>query len=53
MPLYGLELMKQVIGELFPELAEIGFTDSRVSQSSVPLQQITDFPFRIVVLVHR
>ncbi|KAL3476717.1 FAD dependent oxidoreductase [Aspergillus californicus] len=29
-PLYGLGLMKQVIGGLFPELAEIGFTDSRL-----------------------
>ncbi|KAJ5758224.1 uncharacterized protein N7511_006918 [Penicillium nucicola] len=29
-PSYGLELMKQVIGGLFPELAEIGFTDSRL-----------------------
>lgn len=29
-PSYGLELMKQVIGGLFPELADIGFTDSRV-----------------------
>ncbi|OQE75587.1 hypothetical protein PENNAL_c0073G09655 [Penicillium nalgiovense] len=29
-PLYGLELMKQVIGGLFPELADIGFTDSRL-----------------------
>lgn len=29
-PLYGLSLMKQVIGGMFPELAEIGFTDSRV-----------------------
>lgn len=30
MPLYGLQLMKRVIGGLFPELTEIGFTDSRV-----------------------
>ncbi|KAL4916508.1 FAD dependent oxidoreductase [Aspergillus aurantiobrunneus] len=29
-PLYGLSLMKQVIGGLFPELAEFGFTDSRL-----------------------
>jgi hypothetical protein len=29
-PLYGLDLMKQVIGGLFPELRDIGFTDSRV-----------------------
>ncbi|KAL1846002.1 hypothetical protein Plec18170_009475 [Paecilomyces lecythidis] len=30
-PLYGLQLMKQVIGGLFPELTEIGFTDSRTA----------------------
>ncbi|QKX63017.1 uncharacterized protein TRUGW13939_10185 [Talaromyces rugulosus] len=29
-PSYGLELMKNVIGGLFPELREIGFTDSRL-----------------------
>ncbi|KAJ5095638.1 hypothetical protein NUU61_004994 [Penicillium alfredii] len=29
-PLYGLQLMKRVIGGLFPELTEIGFTDSRL-----------------------
>lgn len=29
-PLYGLQLMKRVIGGLFPELKDIGFTDSRV-----------------------
>lgn len=29
-PLYGLQLMKEVISQAFPELAEIGFTDSRV-----------------------
>ncbi|KAK5050880.1 hypothetical protein LTR84_003439 [Exophiala bonariae] len=29
-PLYGLQLMKEVISEAFPELAEIGFTDSRL-----------------------
>ncbi|OGE50367.1 hypothetical protein PENARI_c017G11325 [Penicillium arizonense] len=29
-PLYGLDLMKQVIGGLFPELRDIGFTDSRL-----------------------
>lgn len=29
-PLHGLERMKRVIGELFPELIEIGFTDSRL-----------------------
>jgi sarcosine oxidase/L-pipecolate oxidase len=29
-PLYGLKLMKEVIGQAFPELAEIGFTDSRL-----------------------
>ncbi|KAF2167794.1 hypothetical protein M409DRAFT_65895 [Zasmidium cellare ATCC 36951] len=29
-PSYGLERMKKVIGELFPELTEIGFTDSRL-----------------------
>lgn len=29
-PLYGLQRMKRVIGGLFPELTEIGFTDSRV-----------------------
>ncbi|OJJ07021.1 hypothetical protein ASPVEDRAFT_154944 [Aspergillus versicolor CBS 583.65] len=29
-PLYGLSLMKQVIGGMFPELAEFGFTDSRL-----------------------
>ncbi|KEF51993.1 uncharacterized protein A1O9_11983 [Exophiala aquamarina CBS 119918] len=29
-PLYGLQLMKEVIHEAFPELAEIGFTDSRL-----------------------
>lgn len=33
-PLYGLELMKQVIGGLLPELTEIGFTDSRVCSSN-------------------
>lgn len=31
-PRANQELMKQVIGGLFPELAEIGFTDSRVCQ---------------------
>ncbi|CAG8899629.1 unnamed protein product [Penicillium egyptiacum] len=35
-PLYGLELMKQVIGGLFPELAEVGFTDSRFVIDYVP-----------------
>lgn len=29
-PSYGLERMKTVIGELFPELVDIGFTDSRL-----------------------
>ncbi|KAL2114195.1 hypothetical protein VUR80DRAFT_122 [Thermomyces stellatus] len=29
-PLHGLRLMKKVIGSAFPELAEIGFTDSRL-----------------------
>ncbi|KAJ5178948.1 hypothetical protein N7492_002158 [Penicillium capsulatum] len=29
-PLYGLQLMKRVIGGLFPELTDIGFTDSRL-----------------------
>ncbi|KAJ6171845.1 hypothetical protein N7470_000912 [Penicillium chermesinum] len=29
-PLYGLQRMKRVIGGLFPELKEIGFTDSRL-----------------------
>ncbi|KAL0943099.1 sarcosine oxidase [Colletotrichum truncatum] len=29
-PSYGLERMKNVIGELFPELTDIGFTDSRL-----------------------
>ncbi|KAJ5369570.1 hypothetical protein N7509_014182 [Penicillium cosmopolitanum] len=29
-PLYGLKQMKRVIGGLFPELTEIGFTDSRL-----------------------
>lgn len=29
-PRYGLDLMKKVIGGLFPELTEIGFTDSRL-----------------------
>jgi sarcosine oxidase/L-pipecolate oxidase len=29
-PLYGLQLMKEVISQAFPELAEIGLTDSRV-----------------------
>lgn len=27
---YGLQFMKQVIGELFPEVSKISFTDSRV-----------------------
>ncbi|CAG8021745.1 unnamed protein product [Penicillium salamii] len=35
-PLYGLELMKKVIGGLFPELADIGFTDSRFVIDFVP-----------------
>lgn len=29
-PLYNIELQKEVISSLFPELAEFGFTDSRV-----------------------
>lgn len=29
-PLYGLKLVKEVIGKAFPELAEFGFTDTRV-----------------------
>ncbi|KAJ9611974.1 hypothetical protein H2200_003569 [Cladophialophora chaetospira] len=29
-PLYGLQRMKRVIGQAFPELADIGFTDSRL-----------------------
>jgi sarcosine oxidase / L-pipecolate oxidase len=32
-PLYGLSRMKEVIGQAFPELAEIGFADSKVSRS--------------------
>ncbi|KAI1619319.1 FAD dependent oxidoreductase [Exophiala viscosa] len=29
-PLYGLKLVKEVIGKAFPELAEFGFTDTRL-----------------------
>ncbi|KIW17035.1 hypothetical protein PV08_04226 [Exophiala spinifera] len=29
-PLYGLQLVKEVIGKAFPELAEFGFTDFRL-----------------------
>ena len=35
-PMYGLSRMKKVIHQAFPELAEFGFTDSRV---------FFDFPF--------
>ena len=35
--------MKGVIGEVFPELAEIGFTDSRVGSLSPQMQDaLTD-----------
>lgn len=50
-PLYGLELMKQVIGGLFPELAEIGFTDSRVC--AYQLSQEFTANINEVVLVYR
>lgn len=50
-PLYGLELMKQVIGGLFPELAEIGFTDSRVCADQTHQEFTANM--NEVVLVHR
>lgn len=49
-PLYNIELQKQVISEIFPELAEFGFSDSRVSlacEETVPLLTCT------ALLVHR
>ncbi|CAG8207395.1 unnamed protein product [Penicillium salamii] len=44
-PLYGLELMKEVIGGLFPELADIGFTDSRLCwyTDSIDNEFVIDF----------
>lgn len=35
-PIYGLSRMKRVIHEAFPELAEFGFTDSRVRFTFYP-----------------
>lgn len=35
-PLHGLNLIKEVIAEAFPELAEIGFTESRVLTAFLP-----------------
>jgi hypothetical protein len=53
-PLYGLQLMKRVIGGLFPELTEIGFTDSRVSSSASARALIQEFLLIQIkaVLVH-
>ena len=54
MPLYGLQLMKKVIGELFPELKDIGFTDSRVC-APVESPNISAYILTLIpaVLVHR
>lgn len=50
-PLYGLELMKKVIGGLFPELADIGFTDSRVGSIFIAPECIADMGIE-ALLVH-
>lgn len=44
--------MKRVIGGLFPELTEIGFTDSRVGFLMTPVMQNALLTCIQVVLVH-
>lgn len=49
--MYGLSRMKRVIHEAFPELAEFGFTDSRVFLNSL-LQMKDSLLTLIAVLVY-
>lgn len=52
MPLYGLSRMKEVIAQAFPELAEFGFTDSRVSATLETVDRIKADVANLAMLVH-